>query len=369
MNKYFEAGESLKSLNVQHPIWNRTLDLALSHITLAAPGEVVCIMGPSRVGKSRLSWAIRELVNQSGVGIHDRQSLSIGVRASNCAKNGSFSTKAFVTKALQELQHPIFGGQKNVGDGGDSTGRQYGTSEHDLWLALERGLPAAGKRYMFVDETQNIIRAIGKNGPAGVLDAWKCVAEDAGVVLVLTGTYPLHSVLQTAGHVVGRKGAVHFPRYQVTREDIVGFNQILRTYSKYLPLAPHVGTLDRYSQYFYMGSMGCIGLLERWLRNALSIAMADKADITFEMLKQSRLCDSDRKAISREILEGEELVLTSDLVENQPFDTGLPLAYPDPLIVMAQKQDAECKPKRKRPFVCNPTRRQAGERTKGVVDV
>ena len=367
MNKYFEAGEALKSLNVKHPIWNRTLDLALSHIMLAAPSEVVCIVGPSRVGKSRLSLDIRRLLNPPTVGIYDRQSLSIGVRASNCARNGSFSTKAFVAKALQELQHPIFGVQKNVKDKDSSIGR---VSEHEMWLALERGLPAAGKRYMFVDETQNILRATGKNGPAAILDAWKCVAEDAGVVLVLTGTYPLHSALQTAGHVVGRKGAVHFPRYQVTREDVAGFNQILRTYSKYLPLASEIGDLNRYSQFFYTGSLGCIGLLERWLRFALSVAMADIADITLEMLKQSRLCDSDLRAISREILEGEELVLMSDLIENQPIDTGLPLAYPDPLTVMAQRQNPEeYKAKSKRPFVCDPVRRKAGERVQGTIDV
>lgn len=361
MINYSEIGKKIHNLSIEHPLWVRKLELTYARIALAEPSQVVCVIGPPRVGKSRMSQTIRRMLNFSGVGINDPQSLSIGVRASNCNTNGAFSTKTFARKAVAALNHPIFardefGEQKPV---------RILETEGGYWLALERGLSASGKRYVFIDEAQNVCRAIGKHGAGGVLDAWKCIAEDSGVVLVLTGTYQLHRAMQESTHILGRKSFVHFPRYRLKREDIEGFNSILEAYTAILPLAPELKNLRKYSEYLYSGSLGCIGILERWLRDALAEAMAHKGRIGIRDLENSRTCDSDLRATLEETLEGEKMMLASGVEEQtSPLDSSQPVV-PNCLEKEAQSESS----KAHNAFVCNAVRRKSGERVQGEIHV
>ena len=364
MINYTDIAKTINTLDINHPIWIRTLELAYARIALAAPGQVVCVIGPPRVGKSRMSSIIRSMLNLPGIGIDDPQSLSIGVRASNCSTNGAFSTKDFARKAVVALNHPIL--STSARDDTHTLIRQE--TEGAYWLALERGLPAAGKRYLFIDEAQNICRAKGRNGAGSVLDAWKCVAEDTGVVLVLTGTYELHNAMQNSTHMLGRKSFVHFPRYRVTREDILGFHSILQTYAGYLPLAPELENIHAYSEYLYTGSLGCIGLLERWFRDALGNAMVRSSPIDLRALEESRACDTDLAITLEEIVAGEEMMAASGIEIPALKDTA-PSKKPEAATKEQSSTKQTRKPRDVKPFACKPVRRTAGERVPGDVHV
>ncbi|MCH2159851.1 MAG: AAA family ATPase [Oleiphilaceae bacterium] len=366
MKRYIDAGSAIKETYIQHPIWAETLELCYANVAMAEPSEVVTVIGPSRVGKSKLSLAVRGLLNPPGVALDDKESLSIGVRASNCSKGGAFSTKAFAQKTVTAFNHPIMSDwvAKSLYD--DSRG----PSEASMWNALERGLPVAGKRYMFVDEAQNITRTTGKNGPGKVLDAWKCFAEEAGIVLILTGTYALHDAINQAPHVIGREGEIHFPRYQVTKEELKSFLQILKTYEKHLPIDKSMGSLDDHIQFLYFGSMGCIGHLSRWFRKALARCMVMKSDITLEILRLSRVSDSKLRLLSDDIRSGEEVMAISNLFCSPHYED---LEMPDP-VQNKENQEINDQPSTKKqrdqkPYTCNAERRKAGDRVKGVVDV
>lgn len=369
MNRYFDAGNAIKNLKIQHPIWAQTLELCYANVALAEPSEVVSVIGPSRVGKSRLSQAVRGLLNPPGVSIDDQRSLSIGVRASNCSTDGAFSTKAFAQKTVAAINHPIMEGL--ISDGLSKKSR--GPSEANMWVALERGLPAACKRYMFVDEAQNIMRARGKGSPGAILDAWKCFAEETQIVLVLTGTYSILDAIKQAPHVIGRQGEMHFPRYQVTREGLRGFLNILRTYEKYLPIDKSMGALDDHIKLLYGGSLGCIGHLNRWFRNALTRCVVMKSDITLEILHASRVSDRNIRELSENIRLGEELMEISEMFSSpKPSEQ----EFSDPVNDFeTQNQEASVeqqitkKSQGQKPYSCKAKRRKAGDRVKGVVDV
>ena len=178
---------------------------------------------------------------------------------------------------------------------------------------------------------------------------------------ILTGTYPLHTIIQSAGHVVGRRGIVHFPRYRVNKRDILGFKNILKAYSKCMPLDSSVGALEKHCQFFYNGSHGCIGLLERWLRNALSYSMVENKNVSMSILKKSRLCRSDLKILTKEIFDGESLLANEEEVDTKG------MAY-----VESEYSQISVKKKKTRhgkPYVCNPVRRKAGNRAQGVINV
>lgn len=201
-----------------------------------------------------------------------------------------------------------------------------------------------------------------------MLDAWKCVAEDTGVVLVLTGTYELHNAMQNSTHMLGRKSFVHFPRYRVTREDILGFHSILQTYARYLPLAPELENILAYSEYLYSGSLGCIGLLERWFRDALGNAMVRSSHIDLRALEESRACDSDLAITLEEIVAGEEMMAARG-IETPALKVATQFKEPEAVLNEKSSTKKTRKPREGKPFVCKPVRRTAGERVPGEVHV
>src|SRR5262245_10147622 len=116
------------------------------------------------------------------------------------------------------------------------------------------------------------------------------------------GAYPLLDVVRLSPHLIGRKHNIHFPRYRPIPEDLVAFEEILEAYSQYLQLPKGISSLRDWREPLYEGSLGCIGLLEGWLREALALAMAREAlSLTVEHLMSTRKSDSDLAELAREI--------------------------------------------------------------------
>lgn len=302
------ATKQIKEMRIPHRNYERALSDAMSALIACAPGEVMCITGPSRVGKSRLAEDLAKLIT-GGQPISDGVMPVVSIRATNCSVGGSFSTKSFTLRALAAVQHPFYG----VGRGDDvwETDRFRlieRTPEGVLRPAFEHALVQRKTRYFFIDEAHHIRYARGGDwGAAAILDSWKCLAGDADIVLVLIGAYPLLNVLRLCPHLLGRKHQVHFPRYYPTRDDLLAFEQILEAYSEVLRLPSGVRSLREWNELLYPDSLGCIGLIEGWLREGLATTRSrnDKT-LTKEHLQASRKALHDRVEIAGEIAQGEE---------------------------------------------------------------
>lgn len=137
-----------------------------------------------------------------------------------------------------------------------------------------------------------------------------------------------------------------------------------------LPLSPDLQNLRSYSEYLYSGSLGCIGLLERWFRDALATAMVKGSSIDLGALEQSRTCKSDIDKTLKEIQEGEEMLL-SDGIDAPTISAAAIKTTCKPASEREEKPSA-AKPKKaskNKPFACNPIRRTAGERVPGEIHV
>lgn len=74
-----------------------------------------------------------------------------------------------------------------------------------------------------------------------------------------------------------------------------------------------VESLNDWIDLLYEGSMGCIGLLEGWLRGALAYVGANDEDVlTLARLKHARRSKIEEIEISREITEGEKVLGKAD---------------------------------------------------------
>ncbi len=290
---------------IDHRNWTEALSEAFSLLVCANPGEVVCITGPSRAGKSKL---IRKLIELLFDKDHDSDPFvmpCVVVEAVNSGPNGSFSTKAFTQRMLKAVNHPVL---SITDDNEDYFAYQKleRTTEATLRLALERAFVARQTKYLFIDEAQHARYASKSMAAHAVLDSWKCLAQTSDLVLVLVGAYPILDILRNSPHMLGRKHQVHLPRYQMTSEDIKEFSKIIAVYEGRLSISDSLGgSFRQVRELLYNGSLGCIGLLSAWLLRAEARGLITGSGITKPLLEKTMPPNADRHEIEREILEGE----------------------------------------------------------------
>jgi len=317
------AQEAIYRINnecISHRYWNQALPEAFSLLNACNSGEIFCITGPSRSGKSRLIKELSKRIVGDPSHLPEGVMPLVSVLATNCSTNGFFSTKSFIQRCHEAIQHPIYGVNSPTDPWGVKRFRTlHQTPEATLNLAFISALKYRRSLYLVIDESQHIRYAPGGDKNAGaILDSWKCLAEEAKVVLVLVGAYPLLNVLKLCTHAIGRKRQIHLPRYHTTSEDIYGFLELLEAYTKFIRLPPDVSSLSNWAEILYEGSFGCIGLLEGWLRDALAIAQANEADCLSEShIFKTRKLKSELAQLAQEILEGEELIYSDVQIPTQ----------------------------------------------------
>lgn len=316
------AAEAVKQQRIPHRNYDRAVSEAFSSIVACEPGEVVCITGPSRVGKSKCIEDVIEALVGTPKHFKEGHMPAITVAADNDASHGYFSTKTFVRKGLMAIQHPFYSGSTKDDLWGQKQDRLVeNTAEGILKRGFKTGLVLRGVKYLFIDEAQHVGYAKGGNRTAAaILDSWKCLAAETGVVLILVGAYPLLDVLKQSPHMLGRAQVIHFRRYDRTSiEDIKAHDRFLKTHSQCLRLKGAT-TLSEWAEFLIEGNLGCAGLQTRWTRAALGCAEATHSEyLELEHYKQTLRSIDERRTVLQEILIGEE-ALRSELDSKKYVD-------------------------------------------------
>lgn len=310
--------QSKLNLKINHRNWEEALALAFAYLISADPGEVVCIVGPSRAGKTRLILELCKLLFGNDVFSSNSTMPAVIVDATNESKHGTFSTKDFMWRILKAINHPL------LSMGADANGiellrqKMDRITESTLRGAVESGFIARKAQYFFIDESHHI-KYVSKDAvaPSAVMDSLKCLAKEANVVLVIVGAYPILDIMEKSVHLLGRKHQVHLPRYLPTAEDLTEFAGIVNNYEQQLTICSSLGSLNNCIELLYTYSLGCIGLLRAWLKRAQAMASISGGGITKSILMKTRLSDSDISKISEEILNGENALLNRENTEDK----------------------------------------------------
>ena len=297
---------------VEHRNWLNAESAAFALLVAAKCGEVVNLIGPSRGGKTSLTRHLCGVIappnEATDVASPDRLMPAAYLLASNASTNGRFSSKSFTMQGLDALEHPIY---SRAARGEFYARRARGldrTPEGQLRSAFIEALYHRQVRYLFIDELQHVRYAPGGDkAAAAILDSMKCLAEESGVILVLVGAYPILNVLSLSPHMEGRTHQVHLPRYRETEDDIRAFNGLLEGYNDVVPLASSVASLRDWTEVLFRGSLGCVGLLEMWLRDAVASLGAD-GRLNLAHLERHRRSKHVLERLAREIADGEQLL-------------------------------------------------------------
>lgn len=306
-----DAVEALKALRIEHRNFRCAVRGLQARMFATKPGEIILVVGPSRVGKSE---AVREAIRQAlGITFPADTMPAVIVEAENASTNGEFSTKAFMRDGCQAIRHPIYG--VPVPDdpwGYKSDALIHKTSEQMLRNAFERGLIHLRARYVVFDEAHHIryLRG-GHESATAVLESWKNLAFKTGTVLILVGSYELLDLIAAAPHLIGRGRPLEFPRYRAdSYDDVVEFEKLLRAMNSVVRCEAGA-SLSSWNEFIYTHSMGCIGHLSIWLRTALGEMLTrGQSDLSLDILKAARLPSELEAKILRETLAGESAVAT-----------------------------------------------------------
>ncbi len=339
-------------VNIKHRNWDEALSHLYLLLSVVNPGEVISISGPSRSGKTSLIKTVMNMLESPDDYREPGSINSIYVLADNDGSHGRFSTKSFVWDTLNELQHPMYTYSSDK-----ALNNYERTSESAMYKALINALKYRGVRYLFFDEVQHV-NYVSKesDAPHRVMDSWKNLAMKAGVVLVLSGSYPMLYIIRNSPHLVGRQYKVHLPRYYDNTDDLNEFASIIKQFENLMSDYCKTNNLISQTRYLQKYTYGCIGLLRKWLLDAAIVAIQGACELDRSILERTRFSDDDIESIGLEILEGEKMMGNSkdgtrDFLVNESVTVKAKVV---------KKQSVK-------PFKAKPKRYQPGNRTNGDV--
>lgn len=327
----FERKNYFKTKSFSHAKLEETISDTLERVCQKKDESIICVYGPSGVGKSFLSRKLKEefkkMSKENGfTGVGKKPVCHVIARAATSSK---FSWPEYNRRLLEELNEPMIDEKIRYEDSTiNLNGKNYLVSEpvkdsKDLNGAVEKALINRGVQFLLVDETQHIATVSKSISLAKQLDVIKSIANVTETLHILFGTYSLLHVIDLSGQVARRDLRVHFPRYQKDEpQDIKDFAKIVKEMWVHIPLAeiefPNVDPM-----YFYDRTIGCVGLLHDWLYRALGTALHRNLEvITTELLDKTALRPGQLQILLTEAREGERLeyLLSQDAIDENKDD-------------------------------------------------
>lgn len=248
---------TIRGMRIPHPHYERAERETYAHATITAPGSVIALIGPTRVGKTSILESVARSVFPSA-GQGEIPAICIDAATTD---RGYMSTRYLSLRCLQALQHPLYAESGHMS--------RTSSSETMLRVQLIRAISHRKTRMIFVDEAHHLLRVRELRAAGAALDTIKCIGNETGAVIVLAGGYELLSTCFESAHLNGRLTLVHFPRYRAVETDLTHFDRILCTFDKHLPWSKGL-SLYSLRQLMHGGTAGCCGLLSGWIQAALA---------------------------------------------------------------------------------------------------
>jgi energy-coupling factor transporter ATP-binding protein EcfA2 len=310
MSWALDAITPIDALRIPHRNFEHAKRAASAVILTQVPEEVLLIVGPTGAGKSLLADRLKPMILGAAGSCDGKYEPVVRMNAMNVGINGQFSTKDFALSQMQAIQHPFYSFEQDSWLDPKKLALLDRTSQGALRLAFRNALKQLRTKYFVIDELQELRHILGGMAAAGgFLDSLKGFAVESGVRLVVIGTYEVLQMLLTSTHLLRRETQVHLGRYRADcKDDVIAFDQILLAYSEHLRFGGSRSLRD-WNEHLYTGSLGCIGLLGPWIRNALREAwIRDSKVLHLRHFEVGRKSAAELAKIEKEILEGEALI-------------------------------------------------------------
>lgn len=312
--------EYFKTRTIKHPLLVNAFKEVRSAVLDSSPGSIIQLFGPPGAGKTtlleRLSESLTELLLPELE--KDRGRIPIALVRLDSPLPGKFQWKDFFRSLLTELKEPQLERKINI-KGRDEEDQnspdvtkilRLDSNDHiscgAMRVSAMQALKYRNPLAVLVDDSQHFGQIGSGRKLLDQVNIIKSMAEKSRVTIVLAGTYELLPFLNLNGQLSRRSIDVHFGRYHADEDEHqTAFTNALYTFQQYLPL-DETPDLCSHWDYFYEGSVGCIGILKDWLNRSLALALEEKKRTLLpEHLERRILTVRKRASILNEILTGE----------------------------------------------------------------
>ena len=300
-----------------HPLLDRAFEALKPLIRHCGETQLILIVGPTGVRKTKLrqlaeKWIIEELWKsiQTNPG-----HIAVASVEAVLQKSGLFNAKDHLKRCLYALHEPeVFIKNKiNYGVDGVYRTEEGGLAiksrilETDLGWALEQALKHRHPQIFFIDEAHHMLAVTSGRKLTEVPEAIKSLANRTGVLHGLIGTYRMLDLHDIGDQMSRRSIYIHLPRYDAKySEDIEDWQSIIWNFQTQIPIKEEPD-FESHWEYLYARSLGCVGILKNWTRNAFADAMEEDANtVTLKHLEQRALSVGQCKNILKKIKEGEK---------------------------------------------------------------
>lgn len=250
----------IRNTFVAHPYYDLSYGRLYNLAAVAQPGSVITVVGPTRVGKTRLSLQLQAALVDPALQ-SDSQYIPIVRIEAATTDQGFISTRYLTLQMLLALEHPF-----HVDSG-------YAIRLRDPEATLRRQLVAAliarKTKYIVFDEAHHLLRTKSNRAAESVLDSLKCLGNETGCVIIFLGGYDLLGYQYLSAHLNGRATVIEFSNYEPNHQGLQCFDRLLVTIDEWLPWRKG-SSLYQLRDHIYEGTLGCYGQLVHWTTSALA---------------------------------------------------------------------------------------------------
>ncbi len=305
---------------IMHPSLELAYKEFMQSIRHPAGASIIQVIGPSGAGKTTLRLKVEhalmdEMLKSARQVTSRRPIFGIEVVA---PESGNYNWKDYYTRALPSLDALVVGDPLNYEVRGIRRNREgrlviEGTVVAELRRAYEVCLKRLRLKGVIADEGQHLKKMTSGRRLLDQMDTIKSLASLSETLHILVGTYDLLDLTDLSGQLSRRSIVVHLPRYHLdTKQQREQFINILYSLQQHLPIKTKPDLVKNYEE-CYQHCLGCIGLLKKWLTQALAAALEDnQSTMTFKFLKKYTISTKKLKTIENEILESEKKYETVD---------------------------------------------------------
>ncbi len=316
-----------KAYTADHAMLSRVDDALTQAVWEPGGFAFLLLSGPTGVGKSALLRVVTHRMQTRAQVVTPGDRLPLPVVLVETP--APFTYREWYERVLLALDEPIIEeliyrevgtstNGKKTAKGRVRSGAKPLDEAPELRRAVEVGLARRRVQALFLDEAQHLMAGGETEDLRRRWDWLKSLSNTTGVLLVLTGAYPLLQFRLVSGQAARRGTDLHFPRYQLTNpEDCSAFQgallallkQACRAVSSREAKTAELQPLMDHWPLFYGGCLGCIGALKEWLVRAVAAALRKgDARLTLDRVREHELVEARRAEMATDIVAGEQQV-------------------------------------------------------------
>ena len=272
--------------------------------------SIIVLTGPTGAGKSTLlrQFAKEYLESQKEEMAADPSLRPVAYVLATASGHRSFDWKSLYKQTLINFADPFAATRERRNDGRQPSLVLPGENSSSAIMReqLQAEFLAHGTKLWIIDEAQHVLGG-GKTGkPGHQYDILKSLAQTAGAQLILCGPYDLPTSVSHSGQLSRRTARVSLNRYRYTKEELRVFASAATQILKLLPTVMSYPSVTTNRRFFYLRTLGCVGIFKDWAAKTYFLAMGRGAtEMTLQDFTDTAMTPRQLATINEEIVQGE----------------------------------------------------------------